>query len=59
MSHRSAVTQGGAEAVKSRLAMGEWVPPSEIADLIVYLSSGRHRHLSGATIDINGATNIR
>lgn len=59
MSHRSAQTQGGVDLVKSRLAMGDWIPPSEIADLIAFLASGRQRHLSGATIDVNGATHIR
>lgn len=59
MSHRSAATQGGVALVKSRLAMGDWIPPSEIADLIAFLATGRQRHLSGATIDVNGATHIR
>ena len=59
MSEISAVARGGAEAVNAALAMGEMVPPAEIADLIAFLSTGRARHLSGATIDVNGATYIR
>jgi NAD(P)-dependent dehydrogenase (short-subunit alcohol dehydrogenase family) len=39
--------------------MGEWVPPSELAELVVYLASGRARHLTGATLDVNGATYVR
>jgi NAD(P)-dependent dehydrogenase (short-subunit alcohol dehydrogenase family) len=39
--------------------MGEMVPPEEVAELIAFLSTGRSRHLSGATIDVNGATYIR
>jgi len=39
--------------------MGEWVPPSDIGELITYLAQGRIRHLSGATLDINGASYIR
>jgi NAD(P)-dependent dehydrogenase (short-subunit alcohol dehydrogenase family) len=39
--------------------MGEWVPPEEIASLVVFLSSGTVRHLSGATLDVNGASYIR
>jgi NAD(P)-dependent dehydrogenase (short-subunit alcohol dehydrogenase family) len=35
------------------------VPPEEVAELIAFLAAGRARHLSGATIDINGATYIR
>ena len=39
--------------------MGEMVPPEEIAELVALLASGRVRHLSGATLDINGASYIR
>jgi NAD(P)-dependent dehydrogenase (short-subunit alcohol dehydrogenase family) len=35
------------------------VPPQEVAELIAFLASGRCRHLTGATIDLNGASNIR
>jgi len=59
MSMASARNQGGEEAVTATLAMGEWVPPSEIADLVTYLSSGVCRHLTGATLDVNGATYVR
>jgi NAD(P)-dependent dehydrogenase (short-subunit alcohol dehydrogenase family) len=59
MSEISAVARGGIEAVNAALAMGEMVPPEEVADLIAFLAAGRARHLSGATIDVNGATYIR
>lgn len=59
MSEISAVARGGIEAVNAALAMGEMVPPEEVAELIGFLSTGRSRHLSGATIDVNGATYIR
>ena len=59
MSKISATARGGIDAVNAALAMGEMVPPSEIADLIVFLATGQARHLSGATIDVNGATYIR
>jgi NAD(P)-dependent dehydrogenase (short-subunit alcohol dehydrogenase family) len=39
--------------------MGEWVPPREIAELIAFLATGRQTHLSGATLDVNGASYIR
>ena len=42
-----------------QLAMGEWIPPVEIARIVVFLSRGDCRHLSGATIDINGAGYMR
>jgi NAD(P)-dependent dehydrogenase (short-subunit alcohol dehydrogenase family) len=59
MSEISAVARGGIEAVDAALAMGEMVPPEEVAELIAFLAAGRARHLSGATIDVNGATYIR
>jgi NAD(P)-dependent dehydrogenase (short-subunit alcohol dehydrogenase family) len=59
MSEISAVARGGIDAVNAALAMGEMVPPEEVAELIAFLAAGRARHLSGATIDVNGATYIR
>jgi NAD(P)-dependent dehydrogenase (short-subunit alcohol dehydrogenase family) len=59
MSEISAAQVGGEEAVTATLAMGEWVPPQEIAELVAFLASGTVRHLSGATLDVNGASYIR
>ncbi len=59
MSEDFAALQGGEEKVTQSLAMGEWVPPSEVADLVTYLAAGKSRHLSGATLDMNGATYVR
>ena len=39
--------------------MGEWVPPAEVAALVTFLAAGRAKHLSGATLDVNGATYVR
>ena len=50
---------GGTEALFAGLSMGEWVPPEEVATLIVFLASGRVRHLTGATLDVNGASYVR
>ena len=55
----AAAAAGGEAAVTAGLAMGEWVPPSDLASLVTFLSSGTCRHLSGATLDVNGATYIR
>ena len=55
----AALQEGGEEAVTQSLAMREWVPPEEAAELIAYLATGTVRHLSGATLDLNGATYIR
>jgi 3-oxoacyl-[acyl-carrier protein] reductase len=59
MSEEAAVVLGGAEKVTAGLAMGEWVPPQEIGALIGFLATGMCRHMTGATIDFNGASYIR
>lgn len=59
MSTIAATARGGVEQVRAVLATGELVPTHEIAELVAFLSSGRCRHLSGATIDVNGASYIR
>lgn len=59
MSEISAARLGGEDVVSATLAMGEWVPPQEIGELVTFLASGSMRHLSGATLDVNGATYIR
>ena len=59
MSEDFAASQGGEEKVTAALAMGEWVPPSDIGELVAFLAAGKVRHLSGATLDVNGATYVR
>ena len=59
MSEQAAILRGGEEKMKSNLVMGELVPPEEIGNLAVMLASGECRHLTGATLDINGASYIR
>lgn len=59
MSEIAAEQTGGIEAVKRSLAMGEWIPPQELGGLIAFLATGTSRHLSGATLDVNGASYIR
>lgn len=59
MSEDAAAVLGGAEKLTAGLAMGEWVPPEEIGSLIGFLASGACRHMTGATLDFNGASYIR
>ncbi len=59
MTHRSVRNQGGMDKVLAGLSIGEIVPPVEVAEIACFLSSGAARHLTGATLDVNGATYIR
>ena len=59
MSETSAKSLGGEDVVTQTLAMGEWVPPIEVAELVAFLATGNQTQLTGATIDLNGATYIR
>jgi NAD(P)-dependent dehydrogenase (short-subunit alcohol dehydrogenase family) len=59
MSEDFAALQGGEDKVTATLAMGEWAPPSDVAALAAFLASGKIRHLSGATLDVNGASYVR
>jgi NAD(P)-dependent dehydrogenase (short-subunit alcohol dehydrogenase family) len=59
LSEESAASLGGEHVVTAQLAMGEWIPPEEIAELVAFLATGKARHLTGATLDVNGASYIR
>jgi NAD(P)-dependent dehydrogenase (short-subunit alcohol dehydrogenase family) len=59
MSLDAAAIAGGEDKVTEALAMGEWVPPEELGALVAFLATGRVRHLTGATIDVNGASYLR
>ncbi len=47
------------EAVAAGLAMGALVPAEEVAELVAYLASDACPSLTGATVDLNGASYIR
>ena len=49
---------GEAEFTAS-LPLREVTPPSDVAAMVVFLASGRCRHATGSTIDINGADYVR
>jgi NAD(P)-dependent dehydrogenase (short-subunit alcohol dehydrogenase family) len=59
MSEISATSRGGIDKVNAILALGEMAPPEEVGELIAFLASGACRHLTGATIDLNGASYVR
>ena len=41
------------------LPLREVTPPQDVAEMVVFLASGRSRHTTGATIDITGADYVR
>jgi NAD(P)-dependent dehydrogenase (short-subunit alcohol dehydrogenase family) len=59
MSLEFARTLGDEGGITAGLQMGEWVPPDDIGHLVAFLASGKARHLTGATLDVNGATYVR
>jgi NAD(P)-dependent dehydrogenase (short-subunit alcohol dehydrogenase family) len=59
MSEEFSQAAGGEEKVTQTLAMKEWIPPSDLANLVTFLSTGSCRHLTGATLDVNGASYLR
>ena len=59
LSEQFAATQGGEDKISATLASGEWVSPGELGELIAFLASGAVPQLSGATLDVNGASYIR
>ena len=59
MSEISATHRGGVDAVNAMLAMGEMIEPDEVGRLVAFLATGSVKNLSGATLDLNGATYLR
>jgi len=49
----------GEAALVEPLPMKEITPPSDVAETVVFLASGRARHATGSTIDITGADYVR
>ena len=50
------VRRYGAEAAVAEIPLGAMGRPEEVADVVLYLASGRARYATGATIDVNGAS---
>jgi len=48
---------GEAELARD-IPLGEMAPPEDVAEVVAFLVSGRARHLTGATLDINGASYV-
>jgi 3-oxoacyl-[acyl-carrier protein] reductase len=48
-----------AEELARDLPMGVAAPPEDVANTVVFLASGAVPHMTGATLDINGASYVR
>ena len=54
-----AVAEHGMELFINDTALGEVAQPQDVANVIAFLASGKARHATGATIDINTASYVR
>jgi 3-oxoacyl-[acyl-carrier protein] reductase len=50
------VARYGLEFFAEDTALGEVAEPADVANVIAFLASGRARHATGTTIDVNGAS---
>ena len=55
----TAVARFGLERILADNPMGSMAPPEDVAHTIVFLASGLVPHMTGATLDINGASYVR
>lgn len=53
---RAYVEEHGEGEILAQTPLGEIAPASEVANLVVFLASGAARHMTGGTIDLNGAS---
>ena len=53
------ISEYGEAAITAELPMREITPPSDVAEMAIFLASGRSRHANGCTIDITGADYVR
>ena len=51
---RRSYEEWAGEKVRSVVPSGQWQEPSDIADMITFLSSARARHVVGQTINVDG-----
>jgi 3-oxoacyl-[acyl-carrier protein] reductase len=54
-----AVAEHGMEMFVNDTALGEVAQPQDVANVIAFLASGKARHVTGATIDVNTASYVR
>ena len=54
-----AVARHGLDFFAADTGLGEVAEPADVANVIAFLASGRARHATGTTIDVNGASYVR
>lgn len=54
----AAIELHGEERIVRDIPLGDMAPPEDVAEVVAFLVSGRARHLTGATLDINGASYV-
>lgn len=54
-----AVAEHGMELFVNDTALGEVAQPQDVANVIAFLASGKARHATGATVDVNTASYVR
>jgi len=55
----AAVAEHGMELFINDTALGEVAQPQDVANVIAFLASGKARHATGATVDVNTASYVR
>ncbi len=50
------IEQTGDRSMMKDIPMQDFVPPEEVANIVVFLASGAARHATGTIVDINGAS---
>lgn len=56
---RSFIANYGEAAATKDIPLGELVNPEEIAELVLFLANKKVKSLTGATLDVNGASYVR
>jgi 3-oxoacyl-[acyl-carrier protein] reductase len=55
----AAMMQQGAETITRDIPLGSPASPQDVANTVAFLASGLVPHMTGATLDINGASYVR
>ena len=51
---RQTYEEWAAEKIKTIVPLGQWQQPTDIANMVVFLSSDKAAHVTGQTINVDG-----